>query len=166
MTTVAIKGRTIAADRRVTCAGIVCFETAKVSKLTVRNKTILFGGAGPVGCIGKFKQWALSNLLRADWIKRTPPSDLDTLEIGLLREEGIFYYQSGGWVEINEPQLALGSGYMAVNVAFYYGKSAPEAVAVASQFDTYTGSQIDILSLDGPGRSLPASEILRHANYQ
>lgn len=149
MTTIAYKDGVLAGDRRVTYEGITR-TTTKVHRV---NKDLVgFTGHG----------WQAEELL--EWYRmgaepdKFPGSNRNrdewTQMLVIRRRDGeieiLSYERSPFPVRLLDPFVAAGSGRDFAMTAMHLGKTAAEAVEVASLFDAFSGNGIDTLTLEGP----------------
>lgn len=141
MTVIAWDGKTLAADRRVEHGGVISVST-KIRRI----------GTLLVGVSGNFS----AGLAMFDWIEKgRKPEDYpevqkkyDDYSCGcLVIENGrIFKYESGPFpLEFEQTFFAIGSGREFATAAMYCGKTAREAVEIASLFDSGCGNGVDVL---------------------
>lgn len=130
MTTIAWDGTYLVGDTQA---------RAVIKRLVVKvfqiNKDVWFGGSGLYDDV----------LLVRDWLKYndTKP-ELDDSFTGIIIRKGVANRIEQKLVEypIQESHHAIGSGSAYAMMAMYLGKTAEEAVALASIFDSDTNSQI------------------------
>jgi len=142
MTTIAWDGKTLAADKRSTSAGLA------------RTVTKIFRHEGKLlGISGSFDY----GMQVVEWFKagaepeKFPACQLDKDDwstLVVIDASGVGVYERGPFLLRNEdPSWATGSGRDYAMAAMHCGKSAAEAVAVAAAFDVGTGNGIDTLEL-------------------
>ena len=132
MTTIAWDGTTLAGDTQALTS--YKWEVDKVWQI---NKTTIFAGAGSYASIYEVMLWLCD------------PEDKDrpTLEedfVGIVVRDGRAFRIQSNLVEfpIKENAHAIGSGAPFAITAMFLGKTAEEAVEIASQFDETTGGNI------------------------
>lgn len=145
MTTIAWDGKTLAADRRVTCGGVT---DAKVHKIVRREDGALAGSAGNTSLGAAFKRWFLSG----EPGERPPLSrEQETANGVIIRPSGLIeIHDVCGWYEAEAPHYALGSGWEIALGAMAAGASAEEAVRIAAKLDGNTGDEVETLTLPPP----------------
>lgn len=142
MTVIVWDGKSLAADRRAEAGGVI----STITKIR-RIDGLLVGVAGNL-CAG---------LLMFDWIaKGRKPEDYPEVQkkyddgsCGCLVIEGgrVFKYESGPIpLEFEQSFFAIGSGREFAIAAIHCGKTAREAVEIASLFDTGCGNGVDVLT--------------------
>jgi hypothetical protein len=135
MTTVCWDGQTLAADRQC-CAS---YKT-RARKLWRLADGRLFGGAGI------FEQV----LAVRDWLEdeSKPKPDGLTDFCGILVQDRVVYRLEEKLIRdrVRERYHAVGSGSPFAITALHLGKTAREAVAIASRFDPRTGGGVDVLN--------------------
>lgn len=142
MTTIAWDGMTLAGDR-LGCAGDLKRTVTKISRVG----SCLLGTAGSAVHAVEFREWLLSG------------ADPKTIPLFQLSEEyqnvilikpdkSCWVYSQGVYPSLVEDTFhACGSGRDFALAAMHMGKSAKEAVELASLFDVATGNGVDILTL-------------------
>jgi len=140
MTTVAWDGKTIAADGQRTHGGDCVVPGDVHNKLHVLKSGSVFAGAGDVGEI----------LMVADWLDAgCKPGDRPKLSNDGFG--GLIAHPRGRCEKIdsnlrpmpvNSRFMAVGSGESFALTAMYLGKTAEEAVRVASKFDVFTNGNV------------------------
>lgn len=132
MTTIAWDGKVLAGDT-LSVNGSFCREVVKIHRV---QKDIYFGAAGYLEDAYKALAW-----LRQQDSERP---ELDESFTGIVVEKGKAYRIEAGliYLPIKEPYHAVGSGADCAIVALYLGKSAVEAIKIASLFDVNTGSKV------------------------
>jgi len=141
MTTIAFKNGILAGDRRVTSGNLVEGQTTKVWKAHGK----LFGVAGDPQIIGILSKWSQGG--QQNDLPDLP--DNTSWEWICVNRNRLFLScveQPGGLV-MDLAAFAIGSGSAHARAAMHLGKSAKEAVRVASVFDMATGPEIDTVRL-------------------
>lgn len=142
MTCIAFDGRTLAADKQTTSAGM----KRTVTKIFRIGKLVC-------GCSGAIDQ----GLEMLDWVRtgrdpeRFPASQrTDNWSNLVVIEDGrVLSYEQTPYPIINEdPVVAFGSGRDYALAAMYLGCDARRAVAVACQFEAGCGMGIDAIDID------------------
>ena len=147
MTTIAYKNGILAADKQAQY-GTFAHPVCKIRRLKDGS---IAGGSGEVAFIQQMFEW-----LDAGADPAAFPTDQrdkeDWQPILVVRPDGrIQVYERTPYpVESESPIFAIGSGRDYALMAMHLGKSAPEAVELASRFDRGTGSQVDTLTLPQP----------------
>lgn len=150
MTVIAWDGTTLAADRRITrgSSDWVCASTRKITKLLTGE---LIGAAGTQSFCNMVRAWYVAG---ADPDTFPEGSEDKYCDLLVIRKSPLGYetkiYNSGPypieWLPVSRG-VAIGSGAQAAMVAMHCGKSAREAVEIASMFDPGCGNGIDELTL-------------------
>lgn len=141
MTTIAWDGKTLAADRRSVYGGCIQ-ETCKV----FRAGDCLVAGAGEFSFI----------LAMVDWVRRGripegfPASQRDKDDwqpVMVVDAENrvLIYERTPHGIPWQKPFAAIGSGKPFALAAMHLGRTASEAVAVAAEFDPFTGNGVNTL---------------------
>lgn len=142
MTTIAYDGKTVAADKQSTA----CNMKRRVTKL------FRVGGA-VVGITGSLDL----GMEMVDWLRNgSEPSSFpaaqrtsEFVHVLLVNPDGrAFHFEQSPFpVTVESVPYAIGSGMAYAMAAMRLGASAEQAVAVASEFDIYTGMGIDTVAL-------------------
>ena len=148
MTVVAWDGTTLAADKRATNNGL----HRTVRKIYRLNDEELAGVAGDFADSEAILAW-LRGSRNPDTFPQLP--DRDSARVLVLRRIAggvrvLLYEARAIPIEFEERHFAMGCGRDYAMAALYLGKSAVEAVAIASALDCYCGNGIDTLTFDTP----------------
>ena len=136
MTTCAWDGHTLAADTRNTSRGLP-FQSTKAFRLKDGR---LYAGSGSAEDSQAVKAWLESG---AD-----KPKVENFVGIVIGHDGSIWRYEDKLVAfQINEPFHAIGSGRDFAIAAMSLGKTARDAVELASRFDIYTGGPITELRI-------------------
>lgn len=142
MTVIAWDGKTLAADKRMSF-GNSFVTTTKISRAT---GGLIYGYAGDSALGREMGKW-----VRDGRNPETFPTEARTKPGGLIvisPTGAINYYTSSPVAMlIEEPYFTIGSGADYATAALYLGKTASEAVAIASVLDPNCGNGIDTLEL-------------------
>ena len=161
MTTIVFDGYTLAADKQVSW-----FNTkAKVTKIW-KTEVGLMAGAGKMQTVNLIKSWLCSpdnpeHPLHDPNATNEPYPDIhedDNSEILVISRINCpfddsyevriqIYNRFYPPYDIEDTQIAIGSGADFAMGALACGRSASQAVEIASRFDTATGMGIDVLQL-------------------
>lgn len=138
MTTIAFDGRTLAADTRSTSGGMP-WECTKAHKLKDGR---LFAGSGSAEDCEAVLCW-----LECGGDK---PTTKDFF--GILIESGQCFRLEDKLIKmpVRSPFHAIGSGRDYAIAAMHYGKTAREAVELASIYDVYTAGPVTEIAVDQP----------------
>jgi 20S proteasome alpha/beta subunit len=141
MTTIAYDGKTLAADKRACCNSMI----GTVTKI-FRVNGLLVGGAGEFSFVLAMVEWVRGGRKLEDF----PAAQKDTSdwqEVIVIEVDGTpsMYGRSPYPVRYEQKHVAIGSGREFARAAMYCGKSAREAIEVASALDNGTGNGIDTL---------------------
>jgi ATP-dependent protease HslVU (ClpYQ) peptidase subunit len=140
MTVIAWDGKTLAADKRTTDAG-VGLTTTKIFRAPCGA---LLGAGGTTSACHGLKNWWVAG---AD-PEKFPEKDKDAA-LMVVKPGGkvLVYWESAVGVEIEDAFFAIGSGRDFALAAMHLGCSAKRAVEVACTFSPYCGNGIDTLEL-------------------
>lgn len=143
MTTIAWDGRTLAADKRAEYGG--CIQV--VTKI-FRAGDCLVGGAGEASFILAMVEWVRAGRAAHEFPSSQRDKD-DWQPVLVVEPNGLamVYERTPHPIRWERPFGAVGSGKQFAMAAMHCGKTAQEAVAVASEFDCGTGNGVDVLSL-------------------
>jgi len=141
MTTIAWDGTTLAADKRAVNGSII-FTTTKIKRINGQ----LVAGAGQMATILEVFDW----LERGGYVDEFPSvqRDDDTWSpiLVITKDKRVLKYEQTPYpIEYEDKTFAMGSGRELALCAMYCGKSAKEAVEIASIFDSCTGNGVDTL---------------------
>lgn len=143
MTVIAWDGTTLAADRRSTNAGLI-----RTVKKIFRVDNKLIGCAGSLSSCMELLNWAHEGFDP----KKFPACqrDADDWASMLMIEEGRVYKFERGPIpaEFHDPFVAIGSGRDFAIAAMHCGKSAEEAVEIASLYQCDCGNGVDTLRFE------------------
>jgi hypothetical protein len=142
MTCIAWDGKTIAADKRATCAG-VHNTTTKLRRIAT-GEILAWTGDEDAGRI--VARWYENGALLEKWPQVQTTDQWSRLIVASKSSVKIFERQPES-VEIEDKFHAWGSGRDFALAAMYLGKSAAEAVEIACVFDTSCGNGIDVIEL-------------------
>jgi hypothetical protein len=139
MTTVAWDGKTLAADKQAEINGI----KQRVTKIRRLPNGSIVGSSG-CAVVGRiYIQWLQVGGPRPDVLDGD-----DWCAVLEIKPDGsIWRHEKYGCLLIEEDFYACGSGSGLALAAMECGKTAAEAVVIASKFDTGTGSEVDTLTL-------------------
>ena len=143
MTTVAYFRGVMAADTRCTAGDeIIPGTVRKVFRL--KNGTLV-GLAGNVADVQNVVRELRKN---PDKLEIKQPKNGDEITALVVYTDGqVRELEGAGWVCVKAPFHAIGSGALEAKVAMRCGKSAAQAVKIASEFDTKTGSKVQTVKL-------------------
>lgn len=144
MTTLAFDGTTLAGDRRLT-GHFIMTSAAKIMRTPDHR---LIGCAGGVTECRMMMEWLMKPKRNLDTLPDFQcDEDTSVQAIEIMQDGTIRAYEQGGWFVVEGQNYAIGSGCQFAMAAMYCGKSADDAVRVASQFDPITGGGVDCLTL-------------------
>lgn len=147
MTTIAFDGRYLAADGRVTTGSLITSkEEPKILRFfsKVLDREIFFSAAGSSPVIHKVAKW----LQTADGACPEFTSDnFDGFVIGIDGQNGAELCPGGAWRPVGESWVG-GSGYQIAMTCMHLGRTAMEAVKVATELDCYSGGAITYVDLE------------------
>lgn len=144
MTTIAWDGRTLAADKQATSGGLI-HTTTKIFE----HRTGLYGITGHASHGLAVYRWIIETNSDPKSYPPNPSND----EYGYLLhidKKGKIWCYEGFPIPANmeDPFFAIGSGREYATAAMYCGKTAIEAVEIASKFNTGTGQGVDSFTLE------------------
>lgn len=165
MTTIAYRDRVLAGDTRAVDSSGLCSRVVKVTKRCISHPIQLLIGCTGATSIANRLRWTLEEMALdevngktayglADRLLRFDPIKIDEKdECGMLVVVGdvanVYVLRKLPhcleWV--HEPYVASGSGRDFALSAMKMGRTAPEAVAFANEFDLYTGPEVMSVSL-------------------
>ena len=139
MTTVAVRGLTLAVDSQVTCSGVKTGSTIKWCKMPKRLGGGYMAGTGEFADVVRF----LSVFGECDPLKG--------VEAIHIKDGGeLVIYEKG--MPISAPTgiefQAIGSGWELALGAMEMGASAESAVKVASKYCIYTAGEVHVLTVE------------------
>lgn len=118
-----------------------------MTKIARRKKDGALVGTAGVLAIGQaFERWFL-NGEKGDMPNMCPKDGDHARGLVITHAGKIKLYSEYGPTEIETSRFAVGSGDTYATAAMACGKTAKEAVEIASQFDNGTGSEVDTLEL-------------------
>ena len=145
MTCIAWDGRTMAGDKRVEFAGLSSMTT-KVFR--VRDGVVGMSGNGAMS--NQMRAWYEAGAKANDFPEQQRGRD-DWVALLVWRRDGLFLYERTPHpTKIEDKIFAMGCGRDYALAAMHLGKTAREAVEIASVFDINCGNGVDELSLCPP----------------
>lgn len=142
MTVIAWDGQTLAADKRATSGSGIARTVTKIQ----RHGDALLAMTGSWDIAAEIREWWKAGAKAADFPEKAR-EDVATLIV--ISRSGVDTYAAGPYpMRIEQAQCAFGTGRDFAEATMYLGKSAAEAVAVASRFQTDCGNGVDILRLE------------------
>lgn len=142
MTTVAVKGRFIAADSQSHRGDMIIGPVKKLHRLKDGSALAI------TGQYAHLQAWK-------DYLdgESTPqPSSAGSSVIHLRRDGTCRVYEEGGYFDETGPFNAWGSGHREAYTAMYLRQSALTAVRIAAEFDPWTGGEIEQMYVDPPDK--------------
>ncbi len=136
MTTIAWKGREVAADSLITCNGARDGYGTKIHRVG----RVIVGGAGGRAVCMRFRDWVKDGMQGA-----SPFTDQDGNGLLVAPGHKPLCFGSTGPFPVELPYYALGSGECWAMAAMALGASAQEAVEFAMQHDVGSGGEITVL---------------------
>jgi hypothetical protein len=150
MTTIAVTRDQIAGDRQVTHSGGLKFKvTTKVHEF---YQPLLWPKKFYVGMCGNVDEFPdiLQFLYDPAAMKKAPKGNGGECVV-LTEDRKIFTFKSPSkWIHVEQPFYAVGTGMNYAMSAMECGKTAIEAVKVASKFDLYTGMGVTHFDVEKP----------------
>ena len=143
MTTIVYRDGVLAGDRLITSKDTK--QPGGFVKVRKNSHGWLFGGAGSVGDLVRFFDWA--ETYTGDKRKKGPPGgEYDGM---IISPHGDYHEVNKGSVwTLEAPFAATGSGMDAALGALHCGKSAVEAVEIACLVDTCSGEGVNFVEID------------------
>lgn len=138
MTTVAWDGTTLAGDKRAVWGDSIPVEATKVFRVKHKKEVYLIGFSG-LTAVGE----AFVRHLRKKGLVGHPPGVKGSTIWVITRRGGLILSDDDPRSEHNEEKWAIGSGWHFALGAMYSGKTAEQAVEIASRLDIYTGGGVD-----------------------
>jgi ATP-dependent protease HslVU (ClpYQ) peptidase subunit len=144
VTTIAYKNGILAADRRATVNNWT-FETTKIRRLSGGR---LAAGAGDFAFVLAMYAWLEAGAKVEDF-PADQRSEKEWEPVLVVARDGTLlrYERTPYPIEVSAPFYAQGSGRDYALMAMRLGKSAPEAVQLAAEFDPSTGPTVDTLTI-------------------
>lgn len=139
MTTIAYKADTLSFDSQANDGSneIISGVMTKGGRLADGS---LWAFCGTAVFISKCKPWLAFPL--------GDPPEIENSDLIIVRRDGLVTtWEAKGWLEIEAPFLAWGSGKSIAMGAMYAGASAEQAVKIAADLDPWTGGKIHALTL-------------------
>lgn len=143
MTTIAWDGRTLAADRQATAGSAVYM----VNKLH-RHGPWLLAYVGDSDAGEEVLAWFRAGAKPDDFPERQRQDDRFAPLLAIQRGEIRIYERTPHPIRYSPQKFAMGSGRDFALAAMHCGKSAAEAVEVASMFDPGTGFGVDAMEIE------------------
>lgn len=145
MTTIAWDGRTLAADKQSTDSSGLMTTVTKIWRID----DYLFGATGSSPAIQEFKHWISNGADPKDFPSNIrPDTPWSVHAIVISAEQGIRVFENSAFAfTVERTRHAMGSGRDFALGAMRCGKSAVQAVEIASEFDCGTGQGVDTLTL-------------------
>lgn len=148
MTTIAVRGLTVAADTLFTCNNIRDHFGQKAWRIG----DVIAAASGPAARIHAFRQWVAGGLEGPSPYQGTTDGGNGLI---VARDQPLMLFGSSGVTPIHAEFYAAGSGEDFAIGAMEMGASAELAVRIAMKRDTGTGGDITVLSLaEGEDRTL------------
>lgn len=146
MTTIAFDGKTIAADCQSTY-GSFPVKAHKLHRLTYKGKNAVAGCAGTIQEFDPIITWVKNGCKK----KQRPDveDEKPDFSIMVVTEDGEVHYACNSlfFHEMGKSRWAIGSGSDYALGAMEAGKTAKEAVDIASRLDVNTGLGIDEIDI-------------------
>jgi hypothetical protein len=132
-------------------AGGSIYTTTKIHRVTVQDVDVLVGFSGAGDRCGSFLHWIKEG---RDPAKYPPnPTDDNCFMLVIEQDGRILRYEDTPWPQIIQSKFyAIGSGSDCCRTAMHLGKTAAEAVEIASLFDIGCGNGVDVLTFDCVGK--------------
>jgi 20S proteasome alpha/beta subunit len=144
MTVIAWDGRTLAADKRVTCNGY----PATTTKITRAPDGALIGGAGDSDAIAVLRKWYMDGASPDAFPNNGCDGDCRARLLVITPSGQVTMYLSEPVpITLDDKRFAIGSGADFALAALHLGHTARKAVEIACALDTGCGNGIDVLRL-------------------
>lgn len=145
MTCVAWDGKALAADRQSNSSGMRHAAT-KIE----RFGNLLLGITGDYGTAAEMRQWFKSGALPTEFPTKARDDVSTLIVVGGEFDGGVRYYCASPYPQVIEgARHAWGCGRDFALAAMHCGKTAAEAVEIASVYDIHCGMGVDTLTLEG-----------------
>jgi hypothetical protein len=156
VTTIAFKDGVLASDSRVTWSGHIKASGVKMwrveSKVAPVKGEVLLAVCGYLSAACLFREWMQEG--GEPHLNKRGVDMNDAFEALIVHKSGLYTADALCAIEpMTEPFWADGSGGLAALAAMACGKSAVEAVRIASRFDAYTGGRIVSMTLGSPKKA-------------
>jgi ATP-dependent protease HslVU (ClpYQ) peptidase subunit len=155
MTTIAWKEGILAADSQVTADDVAYLSADKISIISTR---LVIAGAGDCNECLRMEKWFKK--VGTDWEKEldSKPSIKKSYEAILVSDGKPYTLFKDGYPDpLAHPFFSIGSGWKFAMAAMHLGKSATEAILLASVFDINTNDRIryiDVTKLQGSTKAV------------
>lgn len=139
MTTIAFDGNALAADKQVTCGSMIG-QTTKIRRIN----GMLVGVSGDASSLQMFADW----IQLGGHAEKYPQAFKDGDSCAMvIRGDGIvrLYEKAHLPLLLEQKRYAIGSGREFAMAAMACGKTAREAVQIATSLDCYSGQGMDEL---------------------
>lgn len=142
MTTIVWDTKTFAADRQTTFGGTPVAGN-KITKTKYKGQEAFIGTAGEVEVCTAVEDWIKAGCKGSPKLPEEPQ-----FSAMIVVKSGEVYFMSGSTFahSMGKTKWAIGSGADYALGAMYAGRSAKEAVEIASQLDTGTGLGVDVVT--------------------
>lgn len=144
MSVIAWDGKSLASDKRALSSGMIRVTT-KIS----RTGSMLVGYVGAADVGEEMRAWHADGAVPGDFPSSARDKD-GPATLVVVREDGsIWLYERGPYPIRHDAgqQFAAGSGRDFALMAMHLGKTAEEAVELASMFESGCGNGVDVLDL-------------------
>lgn len=140
MTVVAWDGKSIAADKQATCSGMKVLTT----KLMRLDTGVVLAWTGSWDSSIAMVDWWKSGAKKEDFPKSQQDKDRWSRLIVADANSVIFYEQEPSAMNVEAPFMAWGTGQDFAMAAMVLGKTAREAVELASNLSNTCGLGVDV----------------------
>lgn len=142
MTTLAFDGKTLAADKAAV-SGHLKHTTTKI----IRYKDMRMGICGAAAAGVALIEWAKKGFDPETFPESTSDDDGGTFLLVVMdNKPGVYMYEGvANPIHFEDRYFSTGSGSHVATAAMYLGKSAVEAVELASELTTGSGRGVDFL---------------------
>jgi hypothetical protein len=149
MTIIAWDGATLAGDSMCTVDGLRLFGMAKLHRLADGS---ICGVTGTRSCTTRIIAWlernaGLGGMPDEGWTSETPGTKGGTV-LRVCPNGEVWLYDPDGAMQHPPGLIAMGSGRDYALGAMAAGKTAAEAVAIATRFDAHCGGDTTTLTLE------------------
>jgi len=140
MTVIAWDGTTLAADKQMSCGN----TTSIVTKICyVPEHRAIVGACGSIAQLQEFLAWFKNGQKIDNYPKNMNNKDEFASGIAIKDDCAYLYQESPYPTYIESPFFAIGSGRDFAIAAMHCGKTAKEAVEIASLYDAYCENGVD-----------------------
>lgn len=154
MTTITYRDGVLAVDSQVTAHRIRVGSTTKAGRLPKGYRWAFAGSSQLMFAFAKWCERSIENDDLSTWDENPPRWSREDDATGILvfPDGKVSEYEGQGWLRVEAPFLAWGSGEQIALGAMAAGKTASEALEIACEYDVFTGGPVLVLAPE-PERS-------------